>query len=146
MVANQQQERNATRKLPRARDCVPVAESRALFDEPQPPTLSAGGGGVGGLVSRADHHADFLNTGGQYLLDENTQRRLGGAVPVHQGLQRKCPLSLASGGDDGFLDVHDFKAFRCCARRHERCKMPPHSQLRAPYETITSDLAVGRAY
>src|ERR1035441_8408866 len=34
-------------------------------------------------------------------------------------------------GDDGFLDVHGFKAFRCCARRHERCKMPTHSQLRA---------------
>ena len=53
-----------------------------------------------------------------------------GSVAVHQGLQGKGPLTLASGGDDGFLYFHSSRAFRCCARRPEPCKMPPLSQLR----------------
>ena len=72
MVADQQQERNAARKLTRASDRVPVAEGRALFDEPEPPALPAGGGGVSGLVSRADDHADFLDAGRQDFLDRES--------------------------------------------------------------------------
>ena len=63
MVADQQQERNLTRKLPCASDRVSVAKRRGLFDEPQPPTVSARSGGVSRLISRADDHADLLDAG-----------------------------------------------------------------------------------
>ena len=128
MPLDQQQERLGVGKLSRATDRVPVAERRPLLDEADSSILAAGGSRVGGLVSRADDHTNFLNAGGEHFLDENPQRSFGDAVAVHQGLQGKVPLTLASGGDDGFLDFHSFRAFRSCARRQQRCKMTNLSQ------------------
>jgi len=71
VVADQQQERDAARKLTRASDRVAVAEGCPLFDELKPPTLPAGSGGVSGLVSRANDDTDFFDAGCQDFLDEN---------------------------------------------------------------------------
>ena len=146
MVADQQQERLGAGKFTRATHRVAVAERRRLLDEVEPAALPAGGSGISGFVPGADDHTDFLDAGREDFLDENPQRGLGGAVAVHQGLQGEGPLGFAGGGDDGFLDFHGFRTVRCCARRQQRCKMPPHSQLHVGYEVHTSILAVGRSF
>ena len=111
MIADQQQERRAARQTHARKRRHGRSRGRTLLDEPEPAPLSAGGSGIGRLVSRADDHADFLDAGREDFLNENPQRGLGDAVAVHQGLQGKGPLSLASGGDNSFLDFHGFKTF-----------------------------------
>jgi hypothetical protein len=145
MIADQQQEWLGAGEFTRASDRMAIAKRGTLLDEAEPAVLPAGRNGISGLVSGADNHTDFLDAGRQDLLDENPQRGLGGAVAVHQGLQWERPLGLASGSDDGFFDVHGFKTFRCCARPHERYKMPLHSQLHVSYEVHTFILAVGQS-
>ncbi len=106
MIAHQQQERLPAHKFTGAKHRVPVTKRRVLLDKPQPPTLAPRGSGIGVLISRTDHHADLIDAGAKYFLDDDPQRSFGVAVPIHQRLQRECPLRFASGSDDSFFDFH----------------------------------------
>ena len=106
VVADQVQEGLAADELAGAVDGVAIAERLGLRDERQAAGVLAGGVGVGGLVARADHDADFLDAGAQHFFDDDGEDGFFHAVAVDQGLQRQGALVAAGGGDDGFADLH----------------------------------------
>ncbi len=109
MIPHQQQKRFRADELAAAKHGMTVTERLLLFDELQSFAASACRSRVSFLVTGRDDDANLLDARGQNLLDDDAQRRLGGAIPVHQGLQRERPLTLASRCDDGLFDFHRFE-------------------------------------
>ena len=86
-----------------------IAQRPLLLDELQPLRVLTGGGAVSLFVAGANHDAEFLDAGGENFLDDDSERGLGPAVAVHEGLERERALALAGGGDDGAFDFHEQK-------------------------------------
>ena len=108
VVANQQQERLIADAFTTAKNGVAIPKRLLLFDETQSRSGIGGGIRVGLLISRAHNDTDVINAGGKNLFDNDPEHRLGGAIPVHNRLQRKRALALPGGRYDGFSDFH------CC--------------------------------
>ena len=71
VIADHQEERIAAGELRGAMHGVAVAEGLGLRDEAHLPGERAGGGGVGGLVTGADDHRDFVDARGGDFLGED---------------------------------------------------------------------------
>src|SRR5215207_9116210 len=112
------QERRAADKLTRAEDRVTIAQRRALLDKAQPADVLAGGGAIGRLVARADHHAHFVHTGVNGLLDNDSQHRLLHPVAINQALKRQGVLAAPSGCDHSFRDSHVMVSRMFAIRAH----------------------------
>ena len=106
VIPDEQQEGLVTGELAGAPDRVAVAEGFGLFDELEAPRMGARGRAVGGGVPGADHDTDLVDPSVQGLLDDDRERRLGGAITVHQRLEREGALMLSRGGDHGLLQLH----------------------------------------
>jgi hypothetical protein len=106
VIANEQEERLIGSKRVHAPDGVSVTERGGLLEEFNPPCVIAGGAGIGGLVARANHHADFLHARIQDFLDDDAQGGFLDSIAVHNRLQGQGALSLSSGRYDRFLDLH----------------------------------------
>jgi hypothetical protein len=67
---------------------VPIAERLALLDELQTASMRPRRGGISPLITRTNHHADFIDAGGQHLFDDDLQRGLGSSVAIDECLER----------------------------------------------------------
>ena len=80
-----------------------IAARLGLLDKMQPPREFPRRPQIRLAIARADHQADFLHAGAQRFLDDHAQRRLGGAVPIHQRLQGQRPLIAPAAVITAFL-------------------------------------------
>ena len=110
MISYEQEKRVFPDKFMRAMDRVSVAERLRLFDKIEAVRMCACSRTKGGLVSRSDDSADFVDSGAEDFLEDDGERGFGRTVPVDKGLERQCALAFAGGGDDGASDFHS-----CCA-------------------------------
>jgi hypothetical protein len=87
---------------------VAIPKRFLLFDEMQPRSRVGGSVRISLLITWAHNYADVIDTRRENLFDNDPEHRLGGAIPVHNRLQRQSALALTRGGYDCFSDVH------CC--------------------------------
>jgi hypothetical protein len=83
MVPDQQEKRPDADKFAGAKHRVTVTQRRRLLDKPQAPAMAAGRPRIRDLIARRHHHADLVDAGGKYFLDDYPQRSFGNAVPIH---------------------------------------------------------------
>lgn len=88
-------------------DGMAAAKSLRLLDKDLPRAVASRRGPVGVLIARRHHQTNLIHTRGERLFDDDLQRRLGDAVPVHKGLKGKCALGLAGRRDDCSLYFQD---------------------------------------
>src|SRR6266581_71591 len=111
MIAYQKQKRLSADKITPAKHRMAVTKRSTLLDKSEAAPLPARRSGIGGLISWTDHDANLFDSRREDFLNDNPQRGLGRAVAVNQRLERKRPLVLACGRDDGFLDFHRLQPF-----------------------------------
>jgi hypothetical protein len=83
VVTDHVQEWLAAHELAGAEDRVPVSAWLVLRHEAQPLGPLACHLSVGGLITRANHHADLLDARAPRLLDDHAQHRLLMPIAVH---------------------------------------------------------------
>jgi hypothetical protein len=106
MIAHQVKKGLPGDEFASAEDGVAVTAGFALGDEAYAVAEDSAGGGVGGFVARADHHAELLDTGGGGLLENDLEGGFRFALLVDQHLEGQGALAGIGSGDEGFSDFH----------------------------------------
>jgi len=106
MVAHQQKKGFIASITSRTVDSMSVAQRGRLFDEAHSSRVITGGGSEGRLGARVDNDGDFFDASLRNLLDQDGQGGFGNTIAVNESLKWENLLGFASGGDDGFANVH----------------------------------------
>ena len=106
MVAHQVKKGLSADEFASAQHGVAVTARIALHNEAHPVAQRPAGAGIGGLVARADDHANSSTPASGGFLEDDLQGGLRFALLVNQHLERQRALPGIGRGDEGFADFH----------------------------------------